>query len=127
MNLAIGTFLEIGIALVVFIVVVLYSIALTSSGFGSTKNNVSKIELSAHQLYSRESFIFNTIEGVLVALDDQDISKAEIAESLGYAEASIQLFLEGTKEMPLPLLADICYLLNLKPQVIFHTKEGYKL
>ncbi len=67
--------------------------------------------------YAREDFVYNVTEDILVALEDLDVSKKELARRLGKSRSYITQILSGSRNMTLGSLSDICYALGTKPRI----------
>ena len=65
----------------------------------------------------RERLIYNVSEDLLVLMEDRNISKAQLAEMMGKSKASITQLLNGTRNMTLAKLSDLCFYLGVKPTV----------
>lgn len=68
--------------------------------------------------YAREDLVYNVTEDILVALEDLNISKQELARKLGKSKSHVTQLLSGARNMTLGTLSDICFALELTPKVI---------
>lgn len=67
--------------------------------------------------YAREELVYNVTEDILVALEDLNVSKKELARRLGKSRSYITQVLSGARNMTLGSLSDICFALEIKPKV----------
>ena len=67
--------------------------------------------------HAREELIYNITEDILLALEDMDVSKKELALSLGKSRSYVSQALSGSRNMTLGSLSDIYYALGVKPKV----------
>lgn len=82
--------------------------------FYSEDNEFSRAEERA---YAREELVYNVTEDILVALEDLDVSKKELARRLGKSRSYVSQILSGARNMTLGSLSDICFALGVKPKV----------
>ena len=71
------------------------------------------------RLFNQEGLIIDVSEAIWEILEDQNISKAELAERLGTSRANITKLLDGSRNMTLRTLADIATALGYKVRVNF--------
>ena len=69
------------------------------------------------RVYAREELVYNVTEDILVALEDLDVSKKELARRLGKSRSYVTQILSGARNMTLGTLSDICFALGIKPKV----------
>lgn len=67
--------------------------------------------------YAREELVYNVTEDILIALEDLDVSKKELARRLGKSRSFVTQMLSGARNMTLGSLSDICVALGAKPKV----------
>lgn len=67
--------------------------------------------------FAREELIYNVTEDLLVAMEDAEISKAELARRLSKGRAFVSQILSGQRNMTMGTFSDICYAIGVKPQV----------
>jgi len=67
--------------------------------------------------YAREDLVYNVTEDILVALEDLDVSKKELARRLGKSRSFVTQILSGARNMTLGSLSDICVALGAKPKI----------
>lgn len=70
------------------------------------------------RVYAREELVYNVTEDILVALEDLNVSKKELARRLGKSRSYITQILSGARNMTLGTLSDICFALGIKPKVM---------
>lgn len=69
------------------------------------------------RVYAREELVYNVTEDILVALEDLNVSKKELARRLGKSRSYITQILSGARNMTLGTLSDICFAMGVKPKV----------
>lgn len=77
-----------------------------------------------NMLITKEDLIYNVTEDLLIALEDMDISKKDLASRLGKSRSFVTQVLSGTRNMTIGTLSDICFVLGLKLNIDF-TKKLY--
>ena len=75
----------------------------------------------ARRRYEEERLILWTTEAIWKAMDDQGLTRAELAERLGTSRANITQLLSGTRNMTLRSLAALSHACRLRADV--HLKE----
>lgn len=73
----------------------------------------------ARRRYEEERLILWTTEAIWKAMDDQGISRAELAERLGTSRANVTQLLSGTRNMTLRSLAALAHACGLRADVDF--------
>lgn len=63
----------------------------------------------ARKRYEEERLIFRTTEALCRAMDEQGLSKADLAEALGTSRAHITQLLSGSRNMTLRTLAGLAF------------------
>ena len=76
-----------------------------------------KFSRSEERLYAREDLIFNVTEDLQIALDDRNISRAELARRLGKSKSFVTQVLSGARNMTLGSLSDICFAIGITPKI----------
>ena len=82
--------------------------------FQSTENQM---------LLARESLMMNVTEDILVAMEDRNISKADLSRLLGTSKALITQMLGGSRNMTLRTLSDIAFVIDADVTVTFTPKK----
>lgn len=67
--------------------------------------------------FAREELVYNVTEDILVALEDLQMSKKELANRLGKSRAYVSQLLSGARNMTLGSLSDICFAIGMKPKI----------
>jgi transcriptional regulator with XRE-family HTH domain len=67
------------------------------------------------KLYAQEVLIAQATEEVWKAMEEANISKAELAKRMGVTKGHISQILNGSRNMTLRTLADICFALDYRP------------
>jgi len=65
--------------------------------------------------FAREELVYNVTEDILVALEDLEISKKELARRLGKSRSFVTQVLSGARNMTLGTLSDICFSVGARP------------
>lgn len=73
---------------------------------------------ASDKAYAREDLVYNVTEDILVLLEDLDVSKQELARRLGKSKSFVSQILSGARNMTLGTLSDICFVLDVTPQVV---------
>lgn len=84
------------------------------------------IEKQSHdnqRIFAQRALIHDVTEDILIAMDDLNISKTELANRLGKSKSFITQTLNGSRNMTLATLSDICFELNIKPTVYIIPQE----
>ncbi len=71
----------------------------------------------ARRLYEQERLILWTTEAIWTAMDDQGLTRAELAERLGTSRANVTQLLSGTRNMTLRSLAALAHACGLRADV----------
>lgn len=71
----------------------------------------------ARRLYEEERLILWTTEAIWTAMDDQGLTRAELAERLGTSRANVTQLLSGTRNMTLRSLAALAHACGLRADV----------
>ena len=74
---------------------------------------------ASEKLYAREELIYNVTEDMLVIMEELGISKNELARKLGKSKSYVTQLLNGSRNMTLGTLSDVCMELNTKPKISF--------
>jgi transcriptional regulator with XRE-family HTH domain len=72
---------------------------------------------------ARQRLIFNVTEDLLVIMEDESISKADLARLLGKSKSYVSQILSGARNMTLGSLSDICFSLGFKPRIELPVRE----
>ena len=83
---------------------------------------LNKSELDS-KVYARESFIINVTENFLVAMEDEKVTKAELARLLHKSKSFVTETLNGSRNMTLRTLSDIAFNLGLDVSIDFKNKS----
>ncbi|UJZ96477.1 helix-turn-helix domain-containing protein [Photobacterium damselae subsp. damselae] len=73
--------------------------------------------------FARENLVYNVTEDLLIFLEDNDISKKELARRLGKSKSYITQILSGSRNMTLGSFSDICFSLGFKPEIKIPVQE----
>jgi transcriptional regulator with XRE-family HTH domain len=86
-------------------------------------NENKKFSNSEEKIFSREELVYNVTESILVLLEDEEISKKELARRLGKSASYVTQMLSGARNMTLGSLSDICFSIGVKPIVKLELEE----
>jgi len=73
--------------------------------------------MSYDKQFSQDKLIFNVTEDLLLAMEDLNIKKSDLARRMGKSKANVSAMLDGDRNMTLRTLATICYELGLNVDV----------
>lgn len=76
-----------------------------------------KFDKSENRAFLREKLVFNVTEDILVAMEDLEITRADLARDLSKSKAYVTQTLSGERNMTLGTLSDICFALGIEPVV----------
>jgi len=76
-----------------------------------------KFSSAEKRAYAREELVYNVTEDILIALEDLEVSKKELARRLGKSRSFVTQILSGARNMTLGSLSDICVALGAKPKI----------
>lgn len=82
-------------------------------------SNESEID---NKVYAREALIMNVTEDILVAMEDKEITKTDLAKLLHKSKSFVTQTLSGSRNMTLRTLSDIAYNLDLDISIVFKDK-----
>ncbi|MDP1667193.1 MAG: helix-turn-helix domain-containing protein [Methylobacter sp.] len=75
------------------------------------------------RVYARESLIMNVTEDILVAMEDENISKVRLARLLNKSKSFVTQMLGGSRNMTLRSLSDIAFALDVEVSIKFTPKK----
>lgn len=81
------------------------------------------INNSEERAFAREELIYNVTEDLLVMLEDQEITKKELARRLSKSRSYVTQILSGSRNMTLGSFSDICFALGFKPEIKLPVQE----
>lgn len=70
-----------------------------------------------NKLCAREDLILDITEDILIVLEEKNISKADLSRQLGKSRSFVTQILSGARNMTLRSLSDICFVLDIKPNI----------
>ncbi|MEZ5555241.1 transcriptional regulator [Haliea sp.] len=76
-----------------------------------------KFDAAEERAFARDELIYNVTEDILIALEDFQISKRDLAERLGKSRAYVSQLLSGARNMTFGTFSDICFVIGVKPVV----------
>ena len=90
---------------------------------GQLKGQLSDAE-KKEQSRAKANLIVNVTEDILVYMEDNNISKADLSRKLGKSKSYISGLFNNQRNITLNTLSDICFAVNLKPEVILVDKNN---
>lgn len=75
------------------------------------------------KLVAQETLITSVTEEIWKAMEEAGINKAELARKLGATKGYVTQVLNGSRNMTLRTLADICFALDRQPSFYLKPKE----
>lgn len=81
---------------------------------------------SEERIFLREELSYNLTEDLLVIMEDNSISKKELARRLGKSKSYITQVLNGSRNMTIGTLSDICNALGFKPKIQLPVQQRYE-
>lgn len=66
---------------------------------------------------ARDRLIFNVTDDLLIVMEDNDVSKKELARRLGKSRSYVTQILSGRRNMTLGTFSDICFALKFEPKI----------
>jgi transcriptional regulator with XRE-family HTH domain len=69
------------------------------------------------KIFARATLIQNVTEDIMIAMEDLNISKSDLAKKIGKSKSYITQILSGSRNMTLTSLSDLCFELNIVPDV----------
>ncbi len=76
-----------------------------------------KFSDAEEKTFAREELVYNVTEDILVALEDLEITKKELARRLGKSRSFVTQVLSGARNMTLGTLSDICFSIGARPRI----------
>jgi len=92
----------------------------------SNEEYLNESELDS-KIYARESLIMNVTEDILVAMEDKEITKTDLARLLHKSKSFVTQILSGSRNMTLRTLTDIAFDLDLDVSIVFKNKTESKV
>lgn len=72
---------------------------------------------------AQEALITEITEAIWKVMNEAGVSKAELAKNMGATKGYVSQILNGSRNMTLRTLADICFALNYKPSFHLGSKK----
>lgn len=82
--------------------------------FFDSLENESKVN---KKIFAKTSLIQNVTEDIMIAMEDLNISKSQLAKKLGKSKSYITQILSGSRNMTLSSLSDLCFELEITPTI----------
>lgn len=67
--------------------------------------------------FAKEELAYNVIADILVVMEDLNITIPQLAEMVGKNRLYVTRILNGTQNMSIKMLSDICFVLKIKPEI----------
>lgn len=74
--------------------------------------------------FARQDLIYNVTEDILIAMEDLDVSKKELARRLSKSASYVTQILSGARNMTIGSLSDICFALDIEPSIGINVDTG---
>lgn len=72
----------------------------------------------AHDIeFCREEFIYNVTRDLLVFMEESEVTKADVAKKLNKSKAYVSQVLNGSRNMTLGTLSDICFVIGAQIKI----------
>lgn len=81
------------------------------------KNRERMYEGAEARAAARDRLIFNVTDDLLVVMEDNGVSKHELARRLGKSKSFVSQILSGRRNMTLGTFSDICFALKFEPKI----------
>jgi transcriptional regulator with XRE-family HTH domain len=69
------------------------------------------------KIFARATLIQNVTEDIMIAMEDLNISKSDLAKKIGKSKSYITQVLSGSRNMTLTSLSDLCFELDIVPEI----------
>lgn len=79
------------------------------------------------RMYARQELVYNITEDFLVIMENQNVSKQDLAKKLGKSKSYVSQLLSGRRNMTLGTFSDMCFALGFKPMLDLPVYEGREL
>jgi len=73
--------------------------------------------------FARSELVYNVTEDILLALEDKDMDKKELAQKLGKSASFVTQVLSGSRNMTLNTLSDIAYSMGAEVSISLNYPE----
>ncbi|EPJ1915178.1 helix-turn-helix transcriptional regulator [Vibrio cholerae] len=90
---------------------------------GKDNHYLTDLSKAEKRAFAREELVFNVTEDLLVIMEDMNISKSDLARTLGKSKSYVSQVLSGSRNMTLGSLSDICFALGFKPEIRLPVEE----
>ncbi len=97
---------------------------MSSRGMFYSKNSVPTREEELAN--AREELIFNLTEDLLLIMEDKGMTKSLLAEHLGKTRAYCSQLLSGARNMTLNTFSEVCFALNVKPEIRLTSQKTWR-
>jgi transcriptional regulator with XRE-family HTH domain len=80
-------------------------------------------DVESGRLFAEESLITEVLDLIHQRMIEADVSKSELANRLGTSKANISTILNGSRNITLRTVSNICFALNISPRFEFEEKS----
>jgi antitoxin component HigA of HigAB toxin-antitoxin module len=80
-------------------------------------NKIKNQSKANQKLFAKTELIENTTEDIMLAMDKMGLSKVELSRRLGKSKSYVTQLLSGSRNMTLSSLSDLCFELDIKPEI----------
>lgn len=77
----------------------------------------TKFSEAEERAFARDDLVYTVTETLLMAMEDNNISKVDLARKLNKSKSHISRLLDGSRNMTLGSLSDICFAIGIKPEI----------
>ncbi len=74
---------------------------------------------------ARDRLIFNITDELLIIMEDNGVTKQELARRLGKSRSFVSQILSGRRNMTLGTFSDICFALKFEPKVLLSNMQSH--
>lgn len=80
-------------------------------------SNKEKFSDADNRAAARDKLVFNVTDDLMIFMEDNDVSKTELARRLGKSKSYVSQILSGSRNMTLGTFSDICFALQFEPEI----------
>lgn len=81
------------------------------------------VNVTQEQIEQRAKLFVDTVEELLVAMEEYGITKEQMAQNLGLTDLHMLCVFNGSKQLTIEMLSDICYFIGATPKVTLYKLE----
>lgn len=88
----------------------------------SDKEKVCLTDLGRKALFDAYEFSFEVTEAILLTMDEKGVSRADFAREMGVSRSYVTQLLEGSVNITLRKLVEVCHALEVNPRALLARK-----